>query len=270
MKMKWLLLFGLMLVNKQVLAETEACPEGKIRGINTGNCIAASGTCGNDCRYTINEQGHLNIEGTGTINNALNGNRDFTSINIEPGITGISSLAFNNTLLDPSTGGPLGVNMYYAKHNELMNVVIPETVTSLPYNWGGWYSGYIPVYCTGAQISNEICNGKDVMRYEKENDDYIVYNKDGTICGIYGDYSSILDNKLVAEHYVRDENGNITGKYDSMRNLLSSYIYDQDGSVSIYDKNGKLVGVQGKRILTVDEATALANGDKNTFTIRYR
>ena len=38
----------------------------------------------------------------------------------------------------------------------------------------------------------------------------------------------------------------------------------------IYDANGKLIGLQGKRILTVDEAMALVKDNKNTFKIKYR
>ena len=37
-----------------------------------------------------------------------------------------------------------------------------------------------------------------------------------------------------------------------------------------YDANGKLIGLKGKRIFTIDEATALVQNNKNTFTLKYR
>lgn len=44
-----------------------------------------------------------------------------------------------------------------------------------------------------------------------------------------------------------------------------------DGSVYQYDKEGKLIAITGKRIYTVEEATALVRPKgKNTFSIRYR
>ena len=63
-----------------------------------------------------------------------------------------------------------------------------------------------------------------------------------------------------------DSTGNIVGQYDLKGNIF----YASDGSVYTYDKNGKLVDIRGKRIFTVDEATALVQNNKNTFTLKYR
>ncbi len=68
-----------------------------------------------------------------------------------------------------------------------------------------------------------------------------------------------------------DSDGNIIAKYDVNDHLLTQYRYATDGSVAIYDANGKLIGLQGKRIYTIDEATQLlGSNNKNTFSIRYR
>ena len=45
---------------------------------------------------------------------------------------------------------------------------------------------------------------------------------------------------------------------------------NSDGSYTIYDKDGNIIGFKGKRIYTVDEATLLAKPQGNTFTLRYR
>ena len=60
------------------------------------------------------------------------------------------------------------------------------------------------------------------------------------------------------------------GVYDAQGNLLKQYLYNTDGSTSVYDASGKLIGLKGKRILSVEEASALVKGDKNTFKLKYR
>ena len=74
-----------------------------------------------------------------------------------------------------------------------------------------------------------------------------------------------LDN---TEQY--DGKGNLIAQYDKNGNLLKSFVYGADKSVAIYGSDGKLIGIQGKRILTVDEATALVKDNKNTFKLKYR
>lgn len=73
------------------------------------------------------------------------------------------------------------------------------------------------------------------------------------------------------KNYVYDESGHLV-TYSQNGELVNSYTYGNDGSISIYDEHGKLIGIQDKRILTVDEATALVlgKGNKNTFSIKYR
>ena len=67
-----------------------------------------------------------------------------------------------------------------------------------------------------------------------------------------------------------DKNGKMMATYSQSGVLMAQYNYGADGSVSIYDANGKLIGLQGKRILTVEEATALVKNNKNTFKLKYR
>ena len=71
--------------------------------------------------------------------------------------------------------------------------------------------------------------------------------------------------------YVKyDPSGNIIGEYDLKNKLLVQYLYNSDGSLAIYDNKGKLIGLKGKKIFTVEEATALVRNGKNTFKLKYR
>ncbi len=101
-------------------------------------------------------------------------------------------------------------------------------------------------------------NGKVVIEYYDTG--YYKYDADGNIIENWN-----FDN---TERY--DEKGNIIGKYDGKGNMLQSFVYGTDGSIAIYDANGKLIGLQGKRILTVEEASVLVKDNKNTFKLKYR
>ena len=101
-------------------------------------------------------------------------------------------------------------------------------------------------------------NGNLTLQYHDNG--YYKYDTEGNITERWN-----LDG---TEQY--DSKGNVIGKYDEKGNMLKSFVYGDDGSVSIYDASGKLIGLQGKRILTVDEASALVKDNKNTFTLKYR
>lgn len=59
-----------------------------------------------------------------------------------------------------------------------------------------------------------------------------------------------------------DENGISFSNQDKTKNA--------DGSYTLYDENGNIIGFQGKRIYTINEATLLTKPQGNTFKIRYR
>ncbi len=155
-------------------------------------------------------------------------------------------------------------------------VVIPPNATLTGYMGG---IGYITTYCTSEQIST--CGNNSVL-YEKKGNLYYVYDNEGNISEIYGGYENFNKNVLKApderDTYninddgsvsIMDSKGTMIAQYSADGGLLKQYDYNSDGSVSIYDANGKLISLKGKRIFTVEEATALVSG-KNTFSIRYR
>ena len=57
---------------------------------------------------------------------------------------------------------------------------------------------------------------------------------------------------------------------NSRRNQLEEVYNENDGSYTIFDKNGNVIGYKGKRIYTVEEATKLSKEPGNTFKLRYK
>ncbi len=171
-------------------------------------------------------------------------------------------------LVIPETVEKITGNIFY--DTRVQRVVIPEN-TRVYYPWLqgdvelGWSSSGT-LYCTSSKC------GSNALIYEKDGDNYVVYDKDGNITQIFASFEDFAANgDVISGSYTKkDENGKIVATYDGNGRILSKYLYDTDGSISIYDANGKLIGLQGKRILTVDEASALVKDNKNTFTLRYR
>ena len=101
-------------------------------------------------------------------------------------------------------------------------------------------------------------------------DGYGVLNAQG-FYDIYDFNDQFIEYSNLARTEIYDQSGTLLEKHDSNGNLLNSYSHHPDGSVSIFDSNGKLIGITGKRIFTVDEATALVSGKgNNTFILKYR
>ncbi len=172
-------------------------------------------------------------------------------------------------LVIPETVEKITGNIFYGSH--VQRVVIPEnTRIYSPWVQGDieffyWPSG--EVYCS----IHSKC-GNNALLYEKDGDNYVLYNKDGSIKKVFGSWEDLaLNLNVISGSYAqKDENGKVLATYDGNGRILSKYLYDTDGSISIYNANGKLIGLQGKRILSVEEATALVKNNKNTFKIKYR
>ena len=220
---------------------------------------------------------------------------NLASISIPNTVTSIGATAFSGTALTsleiPSSVKSLDVGVFhkldhletlilsegienipsiaFATSPHLTNIVIPSTVTNIhEHAFDG--SSINKMYCTGAQIESGLCSAQ-ANHYELDDGMYVLYNSDGTINSIYESNGALLQGVTVVDEYTKkDENGNPLAVYDGRGNLQMSYGYNQDGSVSVYDANGKLIGLQGKRILTVDEASVLVKNNKNTFKLKYR
>ncbi len=261
------------------------CEEGYVRGFYTGNCIPASGGCGTNCNYTVDSQGNAKIYGTGEIR-AYFDNEDFVNVTIEDGITGAGYAVFDNGYISlrghpiQSISLPESFTMMNSRFNgrgdyyggRLASIILPENI-QLPntYGIGNSVSSAIKVYCSANNV--DCAKIEDSRRYEyiKDGDNYVIYHN-GEIVEIFGSKDDFKNNIFLEGSYTKkDENGKPIAQYDGRGNVLASYTYNSDGSVSTYDKNGKLIAIQGKRIYTIDEATALVSKNgKNTFSIRYR
>ncbi len=287
----------LIVVCSQALAET-------MRTV-----VASSETtgqkCGNDCYWTVYSDGTLDITGSGRMKD-LNpyvvwnaesyvknpGDRYVTTqpwgeyfkqiskINISDDITYIANRAFfgmNNKEVNFGENSKLqSMGSFAFAGTPADSLIMPKLISQLPDN--NWINAR-QRYCTLAQKS--MC-GKNALIYEKKGELYFITDQEGNLKQVYEEYQNFADNvKKPAEerdYYKSDDKGNITlydhtgkilGKYNLNGNLLEKYSYSEDGSISVYDLNGKLIGLLGKRILSVDEATALVSG-KNTFKLKYR
>ena len=251
--------------------------------------------CGENCTARFDAATHtMTVSGTGTMNNYTDRGtpwdgvlQQIQKVEIKEGITSVGGQSFHyayglNSILLPSTltsiGGAAFARLWNG--NQLDGLVIPENVTE----WGGsaFYYSKGNIYCPISQISN--CQAQyhqgTFSSYEHKDGLYYVYDSNGNVDEIYDNYQNFSDSvkKDVSERLSQkdenenivtyDENGRIVAQYSNTSGL-TKYAYNSDGSISIYDKNGKLIGLKGKRILTVDEASSLVSG-KNTFTLRYR
>ena len=230
-------------------------------------CFAPSGSCGTNCSYTLDDDGNLFITGNeGIIEKGMFSDsfvkRQIRNIYIDEGISEIQEETF--------------------RWIDIKSINIPESVTTLPSDF--LFNSYSTskIYCTSAQITNGICNNNytnyygrttQTTHYEKKGNKYIVYSsfgEDKKIVGIYDDAQN-MQKDIVTDSYKKENTQTgMTEVYNGRGILTSLYKFNNDGSVSIYDANGKLIGLQGKRILTVDEAMALVKDNKNTFKIKYR
>ena len=205
------------------------------------------------------------------------------SITIPNTVTTLGTLAFNEsyhlkniTLPDNMTEIPRG--FFYAAYelseiiipdsvekigsdaflltNQLQSLIVPENVTNInPAAFCSSAGCTIPLktlYCTGEQMET-VCSNilkpyqMEIIRYEKEGNDYLVY----------------------------DDKGNVVGKYASAMNLskgmaTETYKYDSAGHlVGIFDGNGQRTW--GKKIYTVEEAMEVTkNGDKFHVYLTYK
>lgn len=316
-----LLLLSAAFFTLSICESTKAteCDEGYIVGVKTGNCIKATDSCGSGCTYTIDEQGNLNITGTGNgviANHAFDGNLDIVTANIGAGITGTqwsvfvgatnlksATIADTVTSIDtrhmfegcsslesltmPQSWSFMGEQMIGGTKltefqmpdtvksisgsnmlpSTIKNFVMPESVNS---TWNPWYSNSnVTVYCTQAQIEKNVCNGT-VTRYERdENGNLVVYDKDNTIKGVYGQYLDIVHDDVVDSYEKKNEETGRIERYDGRATLLGSYANNSDGSTEIYDVNGKLTGLKNATHISPAQAAALTKSSGNTVSITW-
>lgn len=234
--------------------------------------------CGDNCTVTLYQDGQIIVSGSGAVKGVYQSNTTFsglsvkpTSLKIEEGITSLGTNAFYHvetiTSLDlPDSLTSVGDDALGFFSVGVSKLVIGETNFSMGYGPG---TRNIPL----AKDVDVLCRGNVELCRAGKGGMFNVSGKNITITNEILDENGRLLEKWNRDGYsLYDENGNLIAEYSKSRELQKSYVYDPDGSIKAYDSNGRLVDVHGKKILTVDEATALVSryDGKNTFTIRYR
>ena len=258
------------------------CPAGEVLGINSGECIPASGTWDNGTKgsgtWTMTADGTLTVSGTGALKDVgLNGDSapwtkaDIKNFVVADGIEAIGSLGLSwigkvNIQLANSVKKIGGYTFYNANTDNIIlpneleeiggvalhchsaaRVVIPESVEKL--NSSDWGSGKkMTMYCPPKWLDK--CKGNNVtsFAYEKVGDEYLVYNKDGSIKASFKNYDDLAKD-----------------------NLLANYQKNADGSYTLTDANGQFIEYKGKKIYTVEEAMEVTkNGDRFHVSLTYK
>ncbi len=117
-------------------------------------------------------------------------------------------------------------------------------------------------------------------KYENGDEIETIYNYGEGAEGVLVSTQTYKNGHLIGDaSYVISEYCPEEGDCFDMWTLVSTNNYAQDtnikeynpadGSYTIKDENGNIIGFEGKRIYTIDEANQVA-GKTNTFSIRYR
>lgn len=278
---------------------TNTCPEGQILGAFTHECVSQSGECGNGCTYTLNESGVLTYT---TTSSGLSGGNvsaipedvrknvkdldfnvkdnqldymngylfEFDSYpNLRPDFILPNNIFKKGAWIEVSNSFPSGTSRLSQDHLP-SPFVLPENISyTMSYNRPLGSTDGFTVYCTGKQIESGGCLS-NATHYEHEGDNYLVYDQNGNITGIYADLPNMTQDKVIDHPYQKTENGRIIN-YDGHGNIINSYTNNADGSVSYYDSKGNLQTIRGKKIYTIEEAEAVtAHGEKFRVGLTYK
>ena len=138
-------------------AETEEDEE-------TAELMAASGTCGDNLTWTLDDSGKLTISGTGAMTDYSWSNSPFSSqgysiktLEITSGVTSIGTYAFSycsslTSVMIPDSVTSIGSDAFYAC-SSLTGITIPGSVTCIGYE--AFYN------CSGLKTSGPIGGGYD-------------------------------------------------------------------------------------------------------------
>jgi len=114
-------------------------------------------------------------------------------------------------------------------------------------------------------------SGGSFLKWSEDAQAYIEYtievDDDGEYIAQTGKSYSTLMNALNGIT-VEDEQENPEPSLPSTPTTTS--VQNADGSYTIYDENGKIIGFKGKKIYTIEEATLLSKPTGNQLKIRYK
>ncbi len=267
------------------------CSTDEVLGITTKECIKASDTCGENCTYTIDNQGNLKIEGngSGTIDEMkFRNNKDIINVDIQ-GIENIGWGAF----LNAGTGGG--------------TVKIDDAVRVIDGSF--WSTGFstFDIDSTNFLTGSRSFHTENITLIIPPNEQTFGTHTFTSTAGLIhaienltiqckGDIALCAKSLIPSIAFILEKGGNVnltdqagnsvsweengysvinkknktTVKYDNNGNFLKAFQLNNDGSISIYDKNGNLIGLKGKRIYTVDEAEKISKPTGNILKLRYK
>lgn len=228
-------------------------------------------SCGSDCTARLDSKGTFTISGSDPTYSYDSSNvtpwwKDevisaVKNIVVEDGITSIGQGMFSNFNSGKS-------KRYW---NNVQSINLPSSVKSVGYNIFGAKTATPTLI-----ISNDVTLSHPSAFYLLNPSKVFCLGTNTNRCASWFPNAQIGVAKKnedgTMSYYYDNFNTGQREYYSATGNLVKSVKESSDGVISIYDANGKLISLRGKKILTVDEATALVSQHKgkNTFTIRYR
>ena len=237
-------------------------------GEKTGDTIQNCWTCGDTCTARLDSKGTFTVSGSGPTYSYDSSNvtpwwkdeviQAVKNIVVEDGITSIGHAMFSNfnsgfggrywdnvqSINLPSSVKSVGFSIFNARTATPTLVISNDVTLSHP----AAFSSLNPskVFCLGTSTNHcaSWFPNAQIGIAEK--------NKDGTM-----------------SYYYDNINTGQREYYSATGNLLRSK--NADGSTSIYNKDGELTSIRGKKIYTVEEAEAItAHGDKFHVSLTYK
>lgn len=125
----------------------------------------------------------------------------------------------------------------------------------------------------GGNVSYEQFQGYNIGNnhadYDLESKNYILYDQNNQIIGVYDSYENIIYDNVVDSYEKIDENTGRVNKFDGRGILTGQYVNRNDGSIVVYNADGKLVGLKNAKHISPAEAAALTKSTGNTVSITW-
>ena len=249
-------------ISESARAEND-CAADEVKGVNTGNCIKKTDTCGSGCIYTIDDKGNLNITGSGNgkiRNHAFDGNLDIVTVNIGAGITSTEYSVFKNatnlksaTIADTVTS--LDSRYMFENCSNLEHLQLPSNLS---------YVGWKMVYGTKVreiQLPNTVTAIDNSLYWMPSSlKDFVMPESVSSISEPWGSSSgrtiyctqAQIDGNVCSStvtKYERDENGNLVvyNKDNTIKGIYNQYSdIVHDKVIDSYEKTDPQTGVVTK------------------------
>ena len=211
--------------------------------------------------------------------NAFHTCKNLTGINIPDSVTSLGVYAFERTNIKNLT---IPTSVTFVSRNIFMFALSTETTTVSAENVDrinfAPHHDHDPVsfgtvICQGCtpEQAQSLENRLNLVDATHSSTQIRETDSQGNIVikDIYGAYIGGFDKE--GNRIDFDSNGNVIARYDENNNIISSYLYNSDGSIEIYDANGKLTGLKNARSITPAQAAALVKkGNHNRVTLTFK